>query len=65
VARCARDVLSRDAPRETGCSRSAKLYTFDRLSSTQFDSAHQLIHGTQREEGVREQNNNKAGPDKC
>ncbi len=24
VTRCARDVLSRDAPRETGCSRSAQ-----------------------------------------
>ena len=32
MARCARDVLSRDAPRETGCSRSAEFCVFKGLS---------------------------------
>ena len=31
MTRCARDVLSRDAPRETGCSRSAKFCVFLKL----------------------------------
>ena len=34
MARCARDVLSRDAPRETGCSRSADFCVLKRLRGT-------------------------------
>ncbi len=34
MARCARDVLSRDAPRATGCSRSANFCVLKKLSGT-------------------------------
>jgi hypothetical protein len=42
MARCARDVLSRDAPRETGCSRSAEFSVLKRLSGIQLNNAAEL-----------------------
>jgi hypothetical protein len=44
MTRCARDVLSRDAPRETGCSRLAKCHVLKRLRGTQFDNIMQLSY---------------------
>ena len=42
MARCARDVLSRDAPRETSCSRSAEFSVLKRLSGIQLNNAAEL-----------------------
>ena len=43
MARCALDVLSRDAPRETGCSRSAEFCVLERLGGALFDNAELFV----------------------
>ena len=48
MARCARDVLSRDAPRETGCSRSAYFRVLFKHCGTPFDHSGQDSFKSQR-----------------